>query len=262
MALTDPSGSTPQFATAEYASGAESCKSCNQPISGSYYRVNGSLTCERCVEQLKNQIPKDNHAAFVRGLLFGLGGAAIGLILYSTFAIVTGIVIGYFALAVGWIVGKAVMKGSNGIGGRRYQVAALALTYAAVSMAAIPISIAMYMKGNSKQNPAPTAQQSTTPESTPGLSDAPSGSNAASQPPHGVSSPAEPKMTFGRAMFGLMLMGLAAPFLELQDPVHGLIGLVILSVGLRIAWQITGAAKIDILGPFGNRPPASTTPAA
>ena len=36
---------------------------------------------------------------------------------------------------------KAIMKGTNGIGGRRYQIAAVALTYAAVSLSAIPIGI-------------------------------------------------------------------------------------------------------------------------
>jgi hypothetical protein len=58
----------------------------------------------------------------------------------------------------------------------------------------------------------------------------------------------------------LTLLGLASPFLELQDPFHGAIGLVILFVGMRFAWQQTGARKIDVVGPFQSR--ASTpTPA-
>src|SRR5437899_4930176 len=44
-----------------------------------------------CKEQLEAQLPKDSHAAFVRGLMFGVGGAILGLILYSVFGIVTGI---------------------------------------------------------------------------------------------------------------------------------------------------------------------------
>src|SRR5258708_22566320 len=85
MADSDFSNPTPQFGTAEYApkSGTDVCKSCNQGISGQYFRVNGSLACARCVGQLKNQIPKDTHALFVRGLVFGFGGAILGLILYS-----------------------------------------------------------------------------------------------------------------------------------------------------------------------------------
>jgi hypothetical protein len=40
--------------------------------------------------------------------------------------------LGYISLAVGYIVGKAIMKGTRGIGSRRYQIAAVALTHAAV----------------------------------------------------------------------------------------------------------------------------------
>lgn len=103
--------------------------SCRQPAVGSYYRVNGALACARCKEQLEAQLPKDSHAAFVRGLVFGVGGAILGLILYSVFGIVTGIEIGYISLAVGYIVGKAMRMGSRGNGGRRYQLVAVILTY-------------------------------------------------------------------------------------------------------------------------------------
>ena len=87
--MTDP---TPQFGTAEYQTkpGSDTCKTCNQAIAGRYYRINGSLACERGTEQLKSQLPKDSHSAFVRGLVFGLGGAILGLTLYSVFGIVTG----------------------------------------------------------------------------------------------------------------------------------------------------------------------------
>jgi hypothetical protein len=64
------------------------------------------------------------------------------MILYAAFGIITGLVIGYLSLAVGYIVGKAILFGSGGIGGRRYQIAAALLTYVAVSIAAIPMGIA------------------------------------------------------------------------------------------------------------------------
>src|SRR5580698_11051435 len=144
-----PANPTPQFATAEYA-GGDVCKSCHQPISGSYYRINGSLACERCTTQLQAQLPKDNHAAFVRALMFGIGAGILGLIGYAAFSIITGIQIGYISLAVGWLVGKAMRTGSRGIGGRRYQIAAALFTYAAVSMAALPI----YFLQISNHNPS------------------------------------------------------------------------------------------------------------
>ena len=82
----------PQFKTAEYPGqpGSDRCKFCNQTIAGSYYRVNSAMACAACAEQARLKIPKDNHAAFMRGLLFGVGGAILGLILYALLGIVTG----------------------------------------------------------------------------------------------------------------------------------------------------------------------------
>src|SRR5256885_2444223 len=113
--LTD--NPTPQFGTAEYASSdSDRCKACNQTLGSTFYRINGAVTCSYCAEQTKLRIPVDSHSTFVRALLFGIGGAILGLVIYSGFGILTGLMVGYISLAVGYIVGKAMMKGSNGIG--------------------------------------------------------------------------------------------------------------------------------------------------
>ena len=244
---------TPQFGTAEYQAkpGSDTCQSCNQVLTGLYYRINGSLACQRCTEQLKSQIPKDSHSAFVRGLVFGVGGAILGLILYSVFGIVTGLVIGYVSLAVGYIVGKAIKFGSRGIGGRRYQIAAALLTYAAVSMSAIPMGISQAIKEKKIHAPSRVEQS---PSTTSPSEEASAANGTASSPL--PQRPPEPKMNLGAALAGLALLGLASPFLELQDLFHGAIGLVILFVGIRIAWQLTAGPKVDILGPFTVGAPA------
>jgi hypothetical protein len=54
----------------------------------------------------------------------------------------------------------------------------------------------------------------------------------------------------GKAIAMLALVGIASPILDLQDPVHGLIGLVILFAGLRFAWQFTAARTVNISGPY------------
>jgi uncharacterized protein (DUF983 family) len=208
--MSDPSlpKPTPQFQTAEYSdtSAGDRCAACHQPITTRYYRVNNKMACEACVLQLQQQLPGDSHAAYVRGMLFGLGAAIVGLIFYAGFTIVTNLYIGYVAFAVGWLVGKAMMLGSKGTGGRRYQIAAVAYTYAAVSLAAIPIALSGHDV---------------------------SVSNLIARLPR------------------LLLLGLASPFLELQNPVFGLIGLIILMVGIRIAWQITaGSPNANIHGPY------------
>ena len=131
--------------------------------------------------------------AFPRALLFGIIGAAIGMALYAGFVIATNIVIGYVSLAVGFIVAKAMLIGSKGVGGRNYQIAAALLTYCAVSMSVIPI--VLYEKS--------------------------------------IPLSAIPLAT-------LIRIGLTSPFLELQaDPGHGIIGLIILFVGISIAWKMT-----------------------
>ena len=248
-----PANPTPQFATAEYASSGDICKSCNQPISGSYYRINGSLACERCTTQLQTQLPKDSHSAFVRALMFGIGAGILGLVGYAAFTIITGIQIGYISLAVGWLIGKAMRTGSKGIGGRRYQIAAALFTYAAVSMAAIPIYFAQINKAKAAKPP-----QVKTAPANPGAS---SDAEADGFAPSAIATPtraAKPQMNPFAALGLLALLGLASPFLELQDPFHGVIGLIILFVGIRFAWQQTGAQKIDIVGPFQNRAPTPT----
>jgi hypothetical protein len=250
------SNPTPQFGTAEYVGtpGGDPCRYCHQLISGTYYRINDGMACPDCAGKARNELARDNHAAYVRSLLYGIGAAILGLILYATFAIVTGIVIGYVSLAVGWMVGKAMMKGSNGVGGRRYQITAVLLTYAAVSMAAIPIWI--HYAGEPRQRQQQTQQQRLEAEQR----QLESGSGQQSEQP--TPQPVKPRLTFGAWLVRVTLLGLASPFVDLWGggPSFGwLIGLVILFVGMKFAWRITAGRPLEVYGPFQNTPqPAGT----
>ena len=213
---------TPQFATAEYASDgpAMTCAACKQPIGGSYFQIKAAPVCPGCTAQVRAQIPRDTHAAFVRALVLGTAGALVGLALYVIFALSTGLVIGWASVAVGYLVGKAMHMGSRGIGGRRYQIVAVLLTYFAVSMAAVPIAIEQ-----SRQHQAQTQSAET-----------------AAQP--------RAQVNYGKAIATLAWVGIASPILELRDPVNGLLGLIILFVGLRFAWQFTASRWAKISGPY------------
>jgi hypothetical protein len=238
-ALHHPS---PQFGTAEYVGtpGSDHCQFCHQPIAGNYFRANGAMACPACAEKMRGELARDTHAAFVRSIIFGVGAAVLGMILYATFAVVSGLVIGYAALAVGWLVGKAMNKGSNGVGGRRYQIVAVLLTYAAVSTAAIPVWIHFAGKREHSQR-----QQT-------GQSADDSRSTRQNEPT------AKPRPNMLSALGVLVLLGLASPFLEFSsNPTGALIGLVILFVGMRFAWQMTGAKPLEIFGPFENSPQLS-----
>jgi hypothetical protein len=124
-------------------------------------------------------------------------------------------------------------------------------------MAAIPVYISQMNK--EKNQRAPQAQMApSTPDPAQSIPDQ-SGATPAPDSQQGSSS--KPKMNFAAALGVMALLGLASPFLELQDPVHGAIGLVILFVGINIAWRMTAAPKLDILGPFAASAPkpAATT---
>src|SRR4029077_1530386 len=119
-------------------------------------------------------------------------------------ALATGWVVGYVSLAVGYLVGKAIILGSRGAGGRRYQVAAVLLTYMAVSLGAVPIAISQHLKQRGAQSSANASAMQTPP---------PAKANA--------SATTARHMSVAAALGALALLGLASPFLEMVDPMHG-----------------------------------------
>lgn len=238
---------TPQFATAEYSgrTAEVTCKACGQKISGEYYRINGAATCADCTRRLQQEAPQDSHSAFVRGVLFGVGAAIVGFVIYVVFALTTGLVVGFVSLLVGYLVGKAIMQGSRGVGGRRYQIAAVVLTYMAVSLSAVPIALSVHMKQKSTPQQAQASDAAVTP------------ATAAADPAADSPTP-KAKMSFASALGMLTLLGLASPFLDLADPMHGVIGLIILLVGIRIAWRFTAARPLEVSGPITPDAPAAS----
>jgi hypothetical protein len=262
--MADGFGSKPQFDTAEFkpATSGDACSFCNASVSsGGYYRLNGKMACASCAQKVQAIMPVDEHAKLVRAVLFGIGGAVVGLALYAGVEIMTGWTIGYLALAVSFIVAKAMMMGSGGIGGRRYQVVALLLTYAAISMAFVPFALSMKYKEekaaraaqNSTGIPASdtTLQGSQSPsQTTPSTTtNAPPATKEDAQSTDTDSDSPKP-ISRGKAILVLVGIGLASPFLELTG-ISGIIGLVILYVGMQIAWRLAaGAPRVKIEGPY------------
>ncbi len=255
------SSGTPQFSTAEYASkgGPDRCASCTQPIGDTYFRVNGALACPNCAQRAAGNLPTDSHTAFVRGVMFGVGGAILGMILYAAFSILTGLIIGYVALAVGYIVAKAIKMGSRGMGGQRYQIAAALLTYAAVSIAAIPVGISQFVKArDARVATAHTRALRNSPgdDATPSADADANDTHVSPQEQEPAATPAPRHRASLSSLIGtLLLLGLASPFMELWTngpSFSSLIGLFILFIGIRIAWQMTAgtSAATGVIGPF------------
>lgn len=226
----------PQFATAEYAHipGTERCRVCGSFITGEYYRINNQMACSTCAGQARDGQPTDSHVAFARAVLFGIGGAVLGSILFATVEMSMHFTIGYLGLAVGWLVATAMKKGSNGIGGMRYQVVAVLLTYFAISASAVPVMVNAMNKTVEARNQE-LAQQA--------QSDAQAGQSAPAPVRH-------VQINWSRFGKTLALWAVASPFLELEGSPSALIGLVILFVGLSIAFRMTASKPLAVDGPY------------
>jgi len=216
-----------------------------------------------CAQAAKNAVSNDTNPTFLRAFLFGASAAVLGLVLYTTFGILVGVVAAYLSLGVGYLVGKAMMMGSRGVGGRRYQVMAVLLTYAAVTLSAVPISVGYQirhepaavrempwqMSGGREERAAKSADADRELQQE-------FGNSAASEPniaENGrVSAGMQPRRNVAAALGYVVLIGLASPLLQLRDLVHGIIGLIILLVGICIAWRLTEAKPVQIVGPFAG----------
>jgi hypothetical protein len=183
----------------------------------------------------------DTHAHFTRALVFGFVGALVGLALYATVIIITNYEIGLVSLAVGWIVGKSILFGSDGRTGRRYQIAAAAFTYFAVTVAIIPVAFVQIMRGDVViEQTIPAGQGATGGSGALGTSSTAGTADVSTIP---VSDEERPPIPIVSALFQLLLLGLAAPFMNLQNMPDGLIGAVILAIGIHIAWKLTGGQQ-------------------
>jgi len=239
------SGTSPQFNTAEFSGerAPDWCRACKKAITTSYYRLGTNMVCPECAARAKASVRTLSHSSFLRALMFGSLAAVAGLVVYAAFEIMTGWMIGYVALAVGWMVGTAMMKGSAGVGTRKLQIAAVILTYFAVSFAAIPVGFAQFSK--SRPHAASSSAGSTSSAST---ADASQTNTSAGQ---------QPSSRFNSAVIAKLLLylagiGLASPFIELTSGVSGVIGIAILFIGMQIAWKLTAGRSVVIDGPFAN----------
>ena len=230
-----PAAEDLRFDRAEPLGAARVCVACKQVIGGEYYHAQGQVVCPLCAQRIQAQQQEPPSISILPAALYGAGAALAGCVLYATVAIVTGLEIGIIAIVVGFMVGKAVRHASHGLGGRRQQIVAVALTYLGITASYIPVFIYQVNK-NPAQSQKQRAARSDSGQ-TPG-----SGANAANAPA---------RVSLGRALLYLLALVLAAPILGLfSNPVSGAITLFIIYIGLRQAWKLTGTTDLAITGPY------------
>lgn len=110
------------------------CAVCKKPVAGAYYMAGKAVVCADCKAHIETAKPRRPTPALVwRASLLGVGGAILGAALYYVVIAATGYEISLVAIAVGYIVGRAVQLGANGQRSRVLQVIAVALTYCGIA---------------------------------------------------------------------------------------------------------------------------------
>src|SRR5207245_4459736 len=233
--VNQPSAGAPmeslQFDHAELDGSAASltCAVCSQAIATSYYEVNGNVTCQRCRSQtLAGWNRGSPGGRFAKALGLGLGAAVVGAGIYFGIAALTGYEFGLVAIVVGVLVGGAVRKGSNGRGGRRYQLLAVFLTYTAVVVTDSSLIARELQKEWSARAASPAAVAA-------GVS-APTDAAPSTSPRPGL-----PAIALGLAV--IIALAYAAPIMiGITSPIH----LLIAAFALYAAWKLNRGIALHV----------------
>jgi hypothetical protein len=238
--MNDENAAEPlRFDFAGDAASSATCATCERALVDQYFECNGLHVCEICKVRAEEQYRNDKSWVMMpKALLFGFGAALAGCILYYLFLKVFKIELGLMAIGVGWLVGKAVMRGSNYRGGRRYQVVAVTLTYLAITFSYVPLFIESFVE--QRQKKVGTASDG---ETKPSTQTRPAGDVSAS----GVAA----------ALGMVLLIILAAPFLQ---GFSNILGWLIIAFGLWEAWKFTREVPFGASGPYELKP-AGAAPA-
>jgi len=237
-----------QFDQAEFVAptaAVPTCVACQQTIPDHYFQVNGGILCERCSTAVSARLTGGSPFwRFAKACIYGFGAAVAGFALYFGVLKLTGWEIGLISIVVGFMVGSAVRKGSEGRGGVLYQVTAVFFTYLAiaVSYSALVIpQMLQQMKAQEAADAQPAADQ-------------PAGAAKAEEPKAAADQPdAEPvapkEMTPVDLLIGIaVLLGLllALPIITgFSQP----IGLAIIAFALWEAFKLNKKVIVVITGP-------------
>lgn len=231
-----------QFDRADYRGEAGmACANCKRPLVGEYWQWQKHTLCASCRKAFAAKFDASRSgAAFGKAALLG-GATAIGCgIAYAIFVGVTKFQLALITIGIAYVIARVVRKASGGLGGRRFQVLAVALTYVASAMGyAAPVFNSL------KDSSSPHAEVAPSPAAAP--STAPSGTGGA---PPAAQTPAPPPPSLSAMAFAIVfLLGLvlAMPLLSVMDAP---LGTLIVLFGLWEAWKLSRGVSLEIQGPF------------
>jgi hypothetical protein len=85
------------------------------------------------IDGATGHVERPGMAAFPLALVYGAVAAAVGAVGYALVGL-TGFMVSIVTIAIGYIVAKAMMTATRGVGGQPYQIAAVVLTYLSASL--------------------------------------------------------------------------------------------------------------------------------
>jgi hypothetical protein len=209
------------------------CAGCHASVLTEYYDVNGHACCGSCRQSIASATatPRGIAPLVVAGG-FGLVAGIAGAIVYYAVMAFAHLEIGIIAILIGYMVGYAVRRGARGRGGRRFQILAVALTYTSIALAYAPMAVSQIATRGVKPNTAATATET------------PDGGR-------GDVAVARRAPNVGVTLLVLAGFVVVLPILVIVGSFpSGLISAVIIFIGMRQAWKMTGAPVLRILGPY------------
>jgi hypothetical protein len=236
------------------ASPKVTCVACGTSVVGSYYTANDKPICASCRDVVTSAVatPRSAGPLLLAGL-FGLGAAVAGAAIYYAVIAIANLQIGIVAILIGYMVGWAVRRGTGGRGGLRFQILAVVLTYWAVGLAYTPLALKQ-MAGNKKETSAGMLAADSGRGPTVGelLGDSTQVAPNVGDSTRTVSANTVVRWS-GRlkAIGALALLVFALPVLStLGSLPYGFITAVIIFIGVRQAWLMTAAPRLEISGPY------------
>ena len=223
-----------QFQKAEFT--GRTCTFCKSAIGDTYYQIQGRDACATCAHaRTAAQTATDSGGKMMKALLWG-GGAAIAGSLAFAFVAYLGFQLAILSIGIGWLVGTAIKKGTQGHTSRKYQIIAVLLTYLAIATSYVPLVIAQVIthKGekdkDGKTVPAAPAAE-----------------------PEAKVRPAATGGSPGLALLMALGLILVLPFVDAFSSMPGgLLTLLIVFFGLQQAWKQTAPDDALIAGPYPN----------
>jgi len=245
------------------------CSDCRAPQRTHYYALNDERPlCGRCKPTYVAKIARGTGAKSTgRAALYGLGAALAGAALVAAVVLTIRFGRAFCAIAIAYMIAKAVNAATGDYFRRRYQVLAVALTYFAVGLGSLaPVAMAYANLDDTPRSaaaaPATQASARAASDAAPtedpfGDLDAPGAEQEAARArvaPGADDQAAERLVSAGplAMVAGVVVLLLTLPLLTLfAFGIHGaVVSVFALVFAMRKAWQLTGSGvTFGITGP-------------